>query len=158
LPFTQPVNHEGDQGGEAGVASINTRGLVVGGLVAGLIINLSEFILNGPVLGADMMAALTARNLPPIGGSAIAVFVALGFVLGVLLVWLYAAIRPRFGPGPKTAAIAGVLVWFLAYFWSTVGFGMMGVFPSRLLVIGLVWGLVELILAALVGGRLYSEG
>lgn len=85
-------------------------------------------------------------------------FVALGFVLGVLLVWLYAAIRPRFGPGPKTAAIAGVVVWFLAYFWSTVGFGMMGVFPSRLLVIGLVWGLVELILAALVGGRLYSEG
>lgn len=40
------------------MASINTRGLVVGGLVAGLIINLSEFILNGPVLGADMMALL----------------------------------------------------------------------------------------------------
>lgn len=139
------------------MASINTRGLVVGGLVAGFIINLSEFILNGPVLGADMMAALTARDLPPIGGSAIAVFIALGFVLGVLLVWLYAAIRPRFGPGPKTAAIAGVVVWFLAYFWSTVGFGMMGVFPARLLLIGLAWGLVELILAALAGGRLYSE-
>ena len=142
---------------EVAVARINTRGLVVGGLVAGLIINISEFILNEPVLGADMRAAMTAHNLPPIGGSAIAVFVTLGFALGLLLVWLYAAIRPRFGPGPKTAAVAGVLVWFLAYFWSTVGFGMMGVFPARLLVIGLVWGFVELIVAALVGGRIYTE-
>ena len=34
------------------MARINTRGLVVGGLVAGLIINISEYILNEPVLGA----------------------------------------------------------------------------------------------------------
>jgi len=126
-------------------------------LVAGLIINISEYILNEPVLGADLAAAMTALNLPPVGGSAIAVFVSLGFVLGLLLVWLYAAIRPRFGPGPKTAAIAAVTVWFLTYFWSTVGFGVLGVFPARLLVIGVVWGLVELIVAGLVGARLYSE-
>jgi hypothetical protein len=53
--------------------------------------------------------------------------------------------------------IAAVVVWFLAYFWSTVGFGMLGIFPAKLLVIGLVWGFVELVIAALVGGRLYSE-
>src|SRR5437667_4515115 len=46
---------------------------------------------------------------------AIGVFVIGGFVLGVLLVWLYAAIRPRFGPGPKTSLIAGLVLWFLAY-------------------------------------------
>jgi hypothetical protein len=142
---------------EVGVATMNARGLIVGGLVAGLIINISEYVLNEPVLGADMMAAMTAHNLPPIGGSAIAVFVTLGFALGLLLVWLYAAIRPRFGPGPKTAAIAGVVVWFLAYFWSTAGLCVMGVFPARLLLIGLAWGFVELIVAAIVGGRLYSE-
>ena len=79
------------------MASINTRGVVVGGLVAGLIINVSEYILNEPVLGARMVDALTAHNLPPVGGNAIAVFVILGFVLGLVLVWLYAAIRPRFG-------------------------------------------------------------
>jgi hypothetical protein len=120
-------------------------------LVAGLVINISEYILNGPLLGAEMTAAMAERNLPPPAGSAIAVFVLLGFVLGVLLVWLYAAIRPRLGPGPKTAAIAGVVVWFLAYFWSTVGFGMLGVFPGKFLMIGLVWGLVELVIAGLVG-------
>jgi hypothetical protein len=139
------------------VASINTRGVVVGGLVAGLVINISEYILNEPVFGADIAAAMTAHNLPLIGGGAIAVFLVLGFVLGALLVWLYAAIRPRFGPGPKTATIAGVVVWLLAYGWSTVTFGVMGLFPARLLIIGLIWGLVELVVAAVVGGRFYSE-
>ena len=157
MPFTQPVSHEGDQRQEAVVASINIRGVVVGGLLAGLIINISEYILNELVLGTRMAAAMTAHNLPPIGGSAIAVFVILGFVLGLLLVWLYAAIRPRFGQGPKTAALAGVVVWSLAYFWSAVGLGVLGLFPWGLLSIALVWGLVELVAAALAGGRLYTE-
>jgi hypothetical protein len=142
---------------EVAVARINTRGVVVGGLVAGLIINVSEYILNEPVLGARMTAELTAHNLPPVGGNAIAVFVILGFVLGLVLVWLYAAIRPRFGAGPKTAAIAGELVWFLDYFCGSVVLGALGLFPTQLTFIALVWGLVELIVAALVGGRLYSE-
>jgi hypothetical protein len=156
LPFT-PVSHQGDQEQEVTVASINTRGLLVGGLVAGLVINISEYILNEPVLGADMAAVMAARNLPPVGGSAIAVFITLGFVLGVLLVWLYAAIRPRFGAGPRTAVIAGVVVWFLAYTYGSIFMGTVGMFPQHLLLFSLAWGLVELIVAALVGGRLYSE-
>ena len=139
------------------MARINARGVVVGGLVAGLVINVSEYILNVPVLGADMAAELTARNLPPVGGNAIAAFVILGFVVGIVLVWLYAAIRPRFGAGPKTAAIAGVAVWFLDYFCSSVAFGALGIVSARLVLIGLVWGLVELVVAGIAGARLYSE-
>jgi hypothetical protein len=139
------------------VAGINTSRVVIGGLVAGLIINVSEYILNVPLFGAEMDTALKARNLEPVGGGAIAVFVTLSFVLGLLLVWLYAAIRPRFGAGPKTAACAGSVVWFLAYFMSSVSFGMLGLFPSRLLLIGLVWGLVELVVAGIAGGYFYSE-
>jgi hypothetical protein len=29
------------------------------------------------------------------------------------IMWLYAAIRPRYGPGPKTAAVAGFALWFI---------------------------------------------
>ena len=139
------------------MASINTRGIILGGIVAGLVINISEYILNEPVLGAQFAAAMTAHNLPPIGGSAIAVFLIYGFALGLVLVWLYAAIRPRLGPGPRTAAIAGVLVWFLAYLTTALSVGALGVLPAPPLLIGLVWGLVELIVASLVGGWLYSE-
>lgn len=139
------------------MAQINMKGVVVGGLLAGLIINISEFILNMPVLGADMEAAMSALNLPPVGGGAIGVFVVGGFVMGLVLVWLYAAIRPRLGPGPKTAIVAGVVVWFLAYFWPSLGMGVMGFFPARLLTIAVVWELAEVILAALAGGWFYKE-
>jgi hypothetical protein len=156
-PFTQPVRRKGDHRREAVVASINTRGIIVGGLAAGLIINISEYILNEPVLGARMTAAMAAHNLPPIGGSAIAGFVILGFVLGLVLVWVYAAIRPRFGAGPRTAAIAGVVVWFLDYFSGAIGFGALGLFSRKLILVALAWGFVEMVVAALVGARLYSE-
>ena len=139
------------------MGSINMKGVVIGGLLAGLIINISETILNVPVLGADMEAAMKALNLPPVGGGAISGFVVGGFGLGVLLVWLYAAIRPRFGAGPKTATTTAVAVWLLAYVWPALGMGLTGVMPLRLLTIATIWGLAEVVVAALAGGWFYKE-
>jgi hypothetical protein len=41
----------------------------------------------------------------------IAVFAIADFIWGFLLVFTYAAIRPRFGPGPTTAVIGAVVLW-----------------------------------------------
>ena len=139
------------------MSGINTARVVIGGIVAGLVINVSEFILNMVVLGADMNTAMTRLNLPPFGGQAITVFVVLGFALGIGTVWLYAAIRPRYGPGPKTALCAGAAVWFFAYFYSGVGIMVMGVFPGRMMAIGMIWGLGEMLLASVAGASLYRE-
>ena len=49
------------------MARINVKGVVIGGLLAGLIINIGETILNIPVLGAQLEAAMKALNLPPVG-------------------------------------------------------------------------------------------
>ena len=136
---------------------INTARVVLGGLLAGLVINISEYILNEPVLGQQMTEQLARLNLPPVSGSAIGTFVIMGFALGIVLVWLYAAIRPRYGAGPKTAICAALVVWFLAYFYSSVMFGALGIAPTNLLVIGSVWGLVELIVAGVAGAWLYKE-
>src|SRR5467141_3887086 len=133
------------------MTQMNMKRVVIGGLVAGLIINISETIMNVPVLGPQMEAALKQLNLPAIGGAAIGVFVVGAFVLGLLLVWLYAAIRPRFGPGPKTAIIAGLVLWLLAYVWPSLGNGLMGFMPMKLLTVAVLWGLAEVIFAALVG-------
>ena len=134
------------------------KGVVIGGLLAGLIINISETILNIPVLGAQFEAAMKALNLsPPGNGPIIVLFVIGGFVLGLLLVWLYAAIRPRFGAGPRTAIIAAIVFWFLAYFWPSLGTGLMGFIPMKLLSVAVVWGLAEVIIAALAGAAVYKE-
>ena len=139
------------------MTGINVARVVLGGLLAGLVIDMGEFVLNGLLLEADMTAAMARLNLPPVGGSAIATFLVLGFALGIAIVWLYAAIRPRYGAGVKTALCAGAAAWFFAYAYPSIGFAVMGFFPTRLVVIGLVWGLAELMLAAVAGAWLYQE-
>jgi hypothetical protein len=136
---------------------INTAGVIKGGLLAGLIINIGESLLNVPVAGSQMEAALAARNLPPVGGSAIGVFIAMCFALGLLMVWLYAAVRPRLGPGAKTAACVGLVVWALIHLWGGVGMATMGFIPWNLALLGIGWGLAESLLAAVAGAWIYTE-
>lgn len=136
---------------------IRTGRVILGGLVAGLIINIGETILNVPLAGAAMEQALQARNLPPVGGGAIAYFVAMTFVLGILMVWTYAAVRPRLGAGPKTALCVAGLVWVLSFVWNAGAQAAMGIMPLKLTALGLAWGFGELAIASLAGARLYKE-
>ena len=136
---------------------INWARVFGGGLLAGLIINLGEFILNEPILGADFAEAMASMNREPPGSGAIMIFVMLGFAIGILAVWLYAAIRPRFGAGAKTAACAGLTVWALAWLYPNVGFMAMDMFPFKLLLIASLWGAVEVTLATVAGAWLYKE-
>jgi len=139
------------------VAGINTGRVVVGGLIAGLVLNVSEFILNTVVLGTSMTAAMAKMNLPPVGGAGMVAFVVLGFALGIVAIWLYAAIRPRFGPGPKTALCAGATVWFFAYLYGGLGMVVMGMFPLGTMAVGLLWGLAEILVASVAGAYFYRE-
>ncbi|HSL22373.1 MAG TPA: hypothetical protein VK886_12625 [Vicinamibacterales bacterium] len=136
---------------------IDMKRVVLGGLLAGLIINIGEFVLNMMVFEEQMTALMARLNLPPVGGNAIAVFVVLGFVLGIASVWLYAAIRPRFGAGPRTALTAAVAAWLLAYLYPTVGAVVMGLFPAQMSAIALIWGLVEVVVATVAGAYVYQE-
>lgn len=139
------------------MGTINMGRVIVGGLLAGLVFNLGETVFNLFLFGEQMEAAYQKLGLQMPGGSAIAVFVVMGFVAGIALVWIYAGIRPRFGPGPKTATFAGLVVWVLGYLLPTVGYAVQGMIPNSLAVKGVVWGLAELVIAAQVGGWLYRE-
>ena len=136
---------------------INLGRVIVGGLLAGLLINISEAVLNTFVIEKDMEAAMRALNLPPIGGSQIGIFVVLGFALGITTVWLYAAIRPRFGPGVSTASCAALTVWFLAYVYPTMFILVMHVFPTTPMYISVAWGLPEIVIAGIAGAWAYTE-
>jgi hypothetical protein len=137
------------------MGSINTARVLLGGLLAGLIINAGEYILNDRIL--DWKPVMQTINRPAIGSQAIIWFVVLGFVLGILCVWLYAAIRPRYGVGPKTAICAGLAAWAFAYFYPTVGMIGLDIFPRQMMLTALVWGLVEVPLATVLGAWLYKE-
>ena len=137
---------------------INFGRVFLGGLLSGIVLNVGEFILNEPILGDDWAAAMAARNMPEPGGAEIFWYVFMTFVLGFALVYLYAAIRPRYGAGVRTAIYAGLIVWFLIWLWCFGSMGIGGMFPAKLIVITLVWGLVEVPLATVAGAWLYREG
>ena len=136
---------------------VRTGHVVLGGLAAGLIINMGEAILNLVVLGDQMTAFMARLNLPPAGFAAMAIFTLLGFALGITMTWLYAGIRTRYGRGVPTALRAGAAVYFFAYLYPSLGAVAMGMFQPRMTAIMLVWGLCEVLIAAVVGAWVYTE-
>lgn len=139
---------------------MNTQRVVIGGVAAGITIFVLDFIINGLLLGNRWREEMEALNPALVATSerpaAIAGFAVMDVLLGILLVWLYAAIRPRFGAGPKTAVLAGLYFWaFGAVMW--MGFTMLGMFSWSIYVIGTLTWVVVAIAAAYVGGMLYKE-
>jgi hypothetical protein len=139
------------------MGKMNVGRIIGGGLLAGLVLNIGEFILNMPILGKQMEEIMLQKNLPTPTGGAIALYVVLAFVLGIAVIWLYAAIRPRFGAGPKSAVIAGLSVWFFVWLWVHISMTPMGLLPTSIVLITLIWGFFEVPIAALVGAWTYKE-
>jgi hypothetical protein len=138
------------------MVKMNGRRIVAGGLVAGLVINIGELVPEA-LAGAELALWLASVGAREPEGALLAVFVATGFVTGILLVWLYAALRPRYGAGPSTALLAALPVWFLACAAPTLGMAAFGLLPLRLILVWTLWPLVQIPVAALAGARLYRE-
>ena len=140
--------------------AVNTSRVVIGGLAAGLVANIVDFVGNGIIMKDAYTNALNALKpglaTQMAGGSTIATFVVLDFIIGILITLTYAWVRPRFGPGPKTAAYVGLLLWiFGGCIWAFVT--AMGVFPWSMFVPGAIEALVSTLAAAYVGAMLYKE-
>jgi hypothetical protein len=138
--------------------SINWGRVILGGIVAGVIVNISEFLLHGVVLktaGEEAMKAL-GKSMP-MSGSATAIWVLWGFLFGIGAVWLYAAMRPRYGAGPGTAVKAGIAAWFFTHLLCAIVFINMGLFAMGGETVPTLWTLVESIVSTVVGAWLYKE-
>jgi hypothetical protein len=136
---------------------INFGRVLLGGLAAGLLMNIGEYVLNDKVLASQMKDYFGLHKFPTPGGKAIGVAIAMTFVLGIVMILGYAAIRPRFGAGPKTAIIAGLFAWFGVYCYGNLLGAAFGFVPTNILPLLLGWGFVEYLLGALVGASLYKE-
>ena len=142
------------------MGSINWRRVVGGGLLAGLVMNVGEAALHGALLGEDGVQLFKTYGLSPEPQAwQVAALVGMTFVMGIAAVWLYAAIRPRYGAGPKTAICAGLAVWMLAHLWSSVylAAGFAGLITPKLAWLPAAWGLIEAPLGTLAGAWLYKE-
>jgi hypothetical protein len=135
---------------------INVGRVIVGGLLAGLVLSLCELVI-GAFTGDYWQGVMEQLAIPDPGAAqAIGVF-GIDFLYGIALIWIYAAMRPRFGAGAGTAVIAGVAVWTVAWLLSHLSFIVLGLFPTPLMLIEIVGGAVKLVLATLAGAWLYRE-
>jgi hypothetical protein len=140
--------------------AINTSKVVTGGLAAGVVANIIGYVgfgmFLGPRMEAEMVAVAPALAGRGMTGSAIAMQVITQFVIGLLLVWLYAAIRPRFGPGMKTAVYAALVVWLCGFLFH-LDWLLSGMMTQGTYMLATIVALIQLIAAAGVGAKLYTE-
>lgn len=140
---------------ECAMGKINLGRVFLCGLLMGVVWGVLTAITL-PLVGRDFLAALPGHPLSPTNPGFLAFFVIVEFVAGSWTMWLYAAIRPRYGPGPKTAAIAGFALWVIGSVvdatWAWCGF-----VPPGVLVGPVAAGLPIIIVAAVVGAWPYKE-
>ncbi len=137
------------------MSSINTGRVVMGGLAAGVVIDIFELIF-GMAFGEQLAQVSSSMDLT-IDSGTLSSFAIIGLASGILLVWFYAAIRARFGPGPRTAILAAVYCWILLRLIPDMALLTAGMEPVGTVMMHLGWMLVGTVVALLLGARIYLE-
>ena len=139
--------------------AMNTGKVIVGGFVAGVVLNIGDFLINSVLLAEQQAAEMTRLGLDPAAMQSFAgilPWIVIDFLFGLLIVWTYAAIRPRFGPGVSTAIIAG-LIPYLGATLVLAGFTSMGMFTISLFITGSIASLVNTAIGSVAGAWVYTE-
>ena len=142
------------------MGSMNRQKVIVGGLVAGIVIAVLDYVIWTYVLAgwaAGMTDAVNAALSATMNSKrAMVGSVVADILFGISIVWCYAAIRPRFGAGAKTAMCAGAFVWFV----GTLAYSSLYLYrlvSSEFMCVAAVTALVEFVIGAYVGCQMYSE-
>ena len=135
------------------MGKINWGRVILGGLLAGVVLNVVDWLTYGVWLKPDLDAAMSAMGRPAGAmDKAVPIFVLVDFLYGI-----YAAIRPRYGAGPKTAVIAGLALWVYIGLLHAIAEAPMGMMPQRVMTIGTIVALIALPVAGAVGAYVYKE-
>jgi len=134
---------------------VNWGRVVLCGIVAGVVWTVLSSLITA-FLAKDFVAAVPGGRLSKPPATLVAFLFIVALIMGIWAMWLYAAIRPRYGKGAKTAVITGVSWWVISTCidatWGSFGFVAPGaVLPAS------AASLPALIIAALVGAWLYRE-
>src|SRR5512146_1775483 len=136
---------------------INWKRVLGGGLAAGLLYDIFEMTLAPLLVGHQYEAELNAIRHTPPSAAGYAFFITWGFVIGIVSVCLYAAVRPRFGPGPRTAARVAIALWVIGDLMPQMGQAFMGIFTMGLMIRFTAQQLLFMLATTIFGAWLYRE-
>jgi hypothetical protein len=143
---------------EVHVHKINTGRLILAGVVTAVVLDVLEFLDNGVLLANDWANALKAIGVGPLTVRGIIAFNIWSVVVGFLALCLYVAVRPRFGPGPRTALMTAAVVWAFGWPLSMVAPLASHMIPKSLAINAVLLGIPEIAISLLVGAAVYKEG
>lgn len=137
---------------------MNYKRILIGGLVAGLAINVLDFLVMLAATG-DMYEKLQSKGLflkdPRVPFTPL--WIMGMFAIGIIMAWFYAVARPRLGAGPGTALLVSFVLALLVHVpynfasacWNPTG---------RLLpLIHMTAGIVEMVIAGYFAAWIYRE-
>ena len=138
---------------------INWVRLLVGGLVATIILFLTDgFLHERLALGfwqavyADLGVAEPKHN-----AYALIYFAIFELGRGFISIYLYALMRSCCGPGPKTAALAGIVAWIAFSVTGPAQFIPLGFYSHALWIKVGAFQFITSIVAAVAGAFLYRD-
>ena len=139
-------------------STINAGRVIQGGLLAGFVINLISMLNNSVILGGRILGSQQAGHFVQEPRFAfMPVWLLVMFGVGIGLVWLYAAVRTRLGPGPGTALTVGIVVGLLAGVPDNVANAAWGLSGKYLPFMWMLERVVSYGLGTLVGAWWYKE-
>ena len=140
--------------------AMNTSKVLVGGIVAGIVLNVCDWFVYTRLLVDKMTASMEAykpgSSAVMMSGNAITIYVISDFVFGLLLVYTYAAVRPRLGPGPRTAATVAGIFWLFSAFINASQM-ITGMMDRNLFWEVALIQLITLVLGTWFGAMVYTE-
>jgi len=133
--------------------------LIIGILVAAIIMFFSDGFFHERVVVADWTAVYTALGISPPAHNVANLLYFVIFELGraIVAMTLYVLMRPCCGPGPKSAALAGIVMWIAFSVTGPAQFIPLGFYSHTLWIKVGAFQLVTSIIAAIVGAALYKD-
>lgn len=138
------------------MSEINYKRLLAGGFLTGVLFVVGHAVFSTVFRGAVEQWMQAFNLMAPAGGAVLGIVLLL-LALGMISVWLYAAIRPRYGAGPRTAVIAGVAVWALVVVFPSLNYTFFGAPVDGGFWLYLTYWLVVAPLAVAAGAWAYRE-
>lgn len=141
------------------MASINWGRLIAGGLIAAIIMFFADGFIHERLVNADWRAIYAGLRAvePEPHGTSMVYFAIFELGRGLISMLFYATMRTHFGPGPKTAVLAGIASWVAFSLTGPAQFIPLGFFSNSLwLKVGALH-LVTSIVATIAGAAMYKD-
>lgn len=139
--------------------SINWIRLIIGGLIASVILFVTDGFFHERVVAADWTAVYHGLGVtePRHNAMGLVYFAIFELGRGFLSLVLYVLMRPCCQPGPKTAVLAGILAWVAFSVAGPAQFIPLGFFSNALWLKVGAFQLITSVLAAIAGAWVYKD-